>query len=53
MEMTLNRNELSPATLDRAGVLFVENQQTIYRNTDHLFAVLMIVQWLGGIVAAL
>ncbi len=52
MEMT-NRNKLSPATLDRAGALFVENQQTIYRNTDHLFAVLMIVQWLAGIVAAL
>jgi two-component system, cell cycle sensor histidine kinase and response regulator CckA len=53
MEMTANRNKLSPATLDRAGALFVENQQTIYRNTDHLFAVLMIVQWLAGIVAAL
>jgi len=53
MEMTVNRNKLSPATLDRAGALFVENQQTIYRNTDHLFAVLMIVQWLAGIVAAL
>jgi PAS domain S-box-containing protein len=53
MEMTLNKNRLSPATLDRAGTLFVENRQTIYRNTDHLFAVLMIVQWLAGIVAAL
>src|ERR1041385_116606 len=53
MEMTLNKNKLSPATLDRAGALFVENQQTIYRTTDHLFAVLMIVQWLAGIVAAL
>src|ERR1043165_7936021 len=53
MEMTVNKNKLSPATLDRAGALFVENQQTIYRTTDHLFAVLMIVQWLAGIVAAL
>src|ERR1051326_681475 len=53
MEMTVNRNNLSPATLERAGALFVENQQTIYRNTDHLFAVLMTVQWLAGIVAAL
>src|ERR1041385_8363198 len=53
MEMTLNKNKLSPATLDRAGALFVENQQTIYRTTDHLFAVLMIVQWFAGIVAAL
>src|ERR1051325_950474 len=53
MEMTVNRNNLSPATLERAGALFVENQKTIYRNTDHLFAVLMTVQWLAGIVAGL
>lgn len=53
MEITVNKNKLSPATLDRAGALFVENQQTIYRTTDHLFAVLMIVQWLAGILAAL
>jgi two-component system cell cycle sensor histidine kinase/response regulator CckA len=53
MQMTVSKNRLSPATLDRAGALFIERQQTIYRNTDHLFAVLMIVQWIAGIVAAL
>ena len=53
MEMTLNQNKLLPATRDRAAVLFAEHQQTIYRNTDHLFAGLMIVQWVAGIVAAL
>jgi PAS domain S-box-containing protein len=53
MEMTLSKNKVSPATMNRAGTLFVENRQTIYRNTDHLFAVLMVVQWLAGIVAAL
>jgi PAS domain-containing protein len=39
--------------LDRAAGLFREHQQTIYKHTDHLFAVLMIVQWVAGIVAAL
>jgi two-component system, cell cycle sensor histidine kinase and response regulator CckA len=53
MEVTRIRNEASPATLDRAAGLFREHQRTIYRHTDHLFAVLMIVQWVAGIVAAL
>ena len=53
MEVTRIRNKPSAATLDRAAGLFREHQQTIYQNTDHLFAVLMIVQWVAGIVAAL
>src|SRR5688572_30100635 len=38
---------------DRAAALFVAHQQTIYRTTDRMFAVLMPVQWLAGIAAAL
>ncbi len=53
MEITVSKNNLPPATLARAATLFSEHQQTIYRNTDHLFAVLMMIQWAAGIVAAL
>src|SRR5204862_779832 len=53
MEMNPNKNKHSSATLDRAAVLFAEQQQKIYRDTDRLFAVLMSVQWVAGIVAAL
>jgi PAS domain S-box-containing protein len=43
----------SSATLHRAGELFAGHQQTIYKHTDRLFAVLMTVQWFAGIAAAL
>ncbi len=42
-----------PTALDqRAEHLFREHQQSIYRNTDRLFAALMFFQWSGGILAA-
>jgi PAS domain S-box-containing protein len=44
---------LSVAALDRAAVLFAEHQQRIVRRTDRLFAGLLVVEWLAGIVAAL
>lgn len=37
----------------RGDELFKEHQQQIYRDTDKLFARLMILQWLAGIGAAL
>jgi signal transduction histidine kinase/CheY-like chemotaxis protein len=37
----------------RAGEIYAEHEQSIYRRTDRLFAVLMLVQWVAGIVAAL
>ncbi len=37
----------------RGDELFKEHQQQIYRDTDNLFARLMILQWLAGIGAAL
>jgi hypothetical protein len=37
----------------RAAVLFDEQRLRIFKQTDRLFAVLMVVQWVGGIIAAL
>src|SRR2546422_220557 len=37
----------------RAGVLLESFQRTIHCRTDRMFAVLMALQWIGGIVIAL
>jgi signal transduction histidine kinase/CheY-like chemotaxis protein len=34
------------------AAIFNEQQQAIYKHTDHMFAVLMAIQWLAGIAAA-
>src|SRR5919198_5832622 len=39
--------------LERSVHLFQEHQRKIVRQTSHLFAYLMIVQWVGGVIAAL
>lgn len=44
---------VDPPPLDRAEELFQNHQQEIYRNTDRLFARLMLFQWAAGIVIAL
>lgn len=42
-----------PKDLDeRAEHLFLEHQQRIHRNTDRLFAALILLQWSGGVLAA-
>jgi diguanylate cyclase (GGDEF)-like protein/PAS domain S-box-containing protein len=33
--------------------LYHDHQQRIYRQTDKMFAVLMVIQWIGGIIAAI
>ncbi len=43
----------STATGQRAEELFHIHQQDIFKNTDRLFAGLMLFQWLGAIMAAL
>ncbi len=43
----------SAEELQRAGELLRRQQQTIYARTDRLFAILMIIQWVAGIGAAL
>lgn len=45
--------DLRESTARRAEELFATHQQEIFRNTDRLFAGLMIFQWLAGIAAAL
>jgi PAS domain S-box-containing protein len=40
------------ASAERADELFKQHQQEIYRNTDKLFARLMLCQWLVGIAMA-
>ncbi len=37
----------------RARELMADHQRQIYRQTSHLFAILMLVQWLAGVGAAL
>jgi signal transduction histidine kinase/DNA-binding response OmpR family regulator len=37
----------------RSQQIFQEQRQQIFRRTDRLFAALMVLQWLGGIIAAL
>ncbi|MGC2239079.1 MAG: EAL domain-containing protein [Pyrinomonadaceae bacterium] len=36
----------------QAEQIYADHQQQIYRQTDRMFAVLMIIQWLAGVVAA-
>jgi len=47
----INQKGATPAT-NRATQLFTEHQQAIYKSTDRMFAVLMSLQWLAGILAA-
>lgn len=35
-----------------ASELLREHQQSVYRRTDHMFAVLMVLQWFAGVIAA-
>ncbi|HEV2903989.1 MAG TPA: PAS domain S-box protein [Pyrinomonadaceae bacterium] len=53
MKKRVGKREISALTSDRAAELFAAEQQTIYRTTDRMFAVLMSVQWVAGIGAAL
>ncbi len=48
--MTLENTDAPLA--HRASVILRDHQQRIYKRTDRLFAALMIVQWLGAVVAA-
>jgi PAS domain-containing protein len=41
------------AQSERADRLFCEGENTLHQHTDRLFAALMVIQWLGGIAAAL
>jgi two-component system sensor histidine kinase/response regulator len=47
------RFELQQDSVARAAVLFGELRLRLFKQTDRLFAGLMVVQWIGAIVAAL
>src|SRR4029453_5976390 len=52
--MTPGQTDVGRAPLlERSAYLFQEHQRKIIHQTSHLFAYLMIMQWVGGIVAAL
>jgi PAS domain S-box-containing protein len=53
MEKLNAKTQLNDTTSSRITELFSEHQQDIFKSTDHMFAVLMTLQWVGGIVAAL
>ncbi len=53
MKKSETNPSLAPSTLEQASHLFAAHQQTIYKSTDRMFAVLMSVQWLAGVIAAL
>jgi PAS domain S-box-containing protein len=53
MVHTTDNAIVSPGTFERAQENFVAHQQAIYQDTDRMFAVLMAVQWIAGIAAAL
>lgn len=52
MKKTNAKTQVNDATSSRVTELFTEHQQDIFKSTDHMFAVLMTLQWVGGIVAA-
>lgn len=45
--------DFQPSTSARTEELFREHQHELHRQTDHLFAALMGLQWISGIVMAL
>jgi signal transduction histidine kinase/CheY-like chemotaxis protein len=47
-----NTNTKSDENARRIAEIFNEHQQDIYQRTDHMFAVLMALQWIAGIAAA-
>src|SRR5712692_3020727 len=53
MKKSKTSPSIAPATLSQASHLFAAHQQAIYQSTDRMFAVLMSIQWMAGIIAAL
>jgi PAS domain S-box-containing protein len=44
---------MTDTRIDRVAEIFDEHKQLVYRRTDHMFAVLMTLQWVAGVAAAL
>ena len=52
MKQTNAKSADAETNARRVAELFNEHQQDIHKRTDHMFAVLMTLQWVGGVVAA-
>ncbi|HEX4146059.1 MAG TPA: response regulator [Pirellulales bacterium] len=52
MSLVFAEGSLEVSALRRANVLFHEHQQRLFVRTDHMFATLLLFQWVAGIVAA-
>ena len=52
MELSYASNTKPALLSPRAAELFREQQQTLHQRTDRLFAVLMVIQWIGAVAAA-
>ena len=53
MHAATETTSVSPAAAARADELFSALRNDIYRRTDRLFALLLVLQWLAGVIAAL
>ena len=53
MKALETKSRISASTLAQASELFAAHRQSIYQSTDRMFAVLMSIQWIAGIAAAL
>lgn len=52
MSTTIEPAPLNSTVSQRAETLFQENRLGIFQRTDRLFACLMVLQWIGSIIAA-
>src|ERR1043165_10181662 len=50
--MTPETDQTTANVRARALEIWAQHRTAIYRNTDHLFAGLLVLQWLAGIAAA-
>lgn len=51
---SMNTDQSAGASIrSRTENLFIEHRQAIFKRTDRMFAVLMVIQWVAGIMAAL
>jgi hypothetical protein len=53
MQAILTERNFAESLQRRAASLYGEHQQAIFKSTDRMFAVLMALQWIAGIAAAL
>lgn len=49
----LYRLRMGGSTAAQAAELYAAHKQAIYRRTDRVFAILMLLQWVFGIIAAI